>query len=311
MLRRCRHPSGGTRTTGAVLYSETCTPETCGIYYHCRVKGGQSVAPPNRTEIDSFKGFVEIIEARMAASGRQLWYRGVGREGYRLTPSLYRHPTRQRIEELMALEAELLQRFRHRSIPFLTRELKDCWELFFFGQHYGLPTRLLDWTENPFIALYFALTFAPHHYDSGKIVFEEDAAIWILDPEAWNGHALRHISFSGILGAGDDALNGYQPASDVRRLNKNPVALHAMHNSQRIVAQRGTFTIFGSNTAPMERIFDEDGFPADSLEKVVLLQASLAGIFSSLLKVGITDSVVFPDVEGLAKELKRFFCFEV
>ena len=62
----------------------------------------------------------------------------------------------------------------------------------FFMQHYGVPTRLLDWTENPFVAIYFALV-------SMEDIKNVDAAIWMCDPVAWNRAALEHISFNGAV----------------------------------------------------------------------------------------------------------------
>jgi hypothetical protein len=54
----------------------------------------------------------------------------------------------------------LVMRFRQRTIPLHSRDLSDEWDALFFMQHYGVPTRLLDWTENPFIAFYFAVMSA-------------------------------------------------------------------------------------------------------------------------------------------------------
>ena len=62
----------------------------------------------------------------------------------------------------MRLEKLLLARFQQRSIPFHSRSLADSWEWLFFMQHYGVPTRLLDWSESPLMALFFAVTLARH-----------------------------------------------------------------------------------------------------------------------------------------------------
>lgn len=64
------------------------------------------------------------------------------------------------------MEFDILNRFKHRSIPFQQRPLNTDWEYLFFMQHFGVPTRLLDWSENSHVALYFAIAAAEEHRDS-------------------------------------------------------------------------------------------------------------------------------------------------
>ncbi|OFV95375.1 MAG: hypothetical protein A3H28_02230 [Acidobacteria bacterium RIFCSPLOWO2_02_FULL_61_28] len=208
-----------------------------------------------------------------------------------------------------------MTRFRQRSIPFLTRGLADDWDMFFFMQHYGVPTRLLDWTENPFIGFYFAVMSSPFSVKmkAGKPVlsFSSDAVVWVLDPVEWNVHALRHQGFDrGVLTPSDEALQSYKPLTQFSDMNVQPVALYGAHNSPRIVAQRGVFTIFGQSTKSMEDTFESERFPTNCLIKVVLERSFMAVMRASILNHGITESVVFPDLEALAKEIKRNFEFE-
>ena len=93
-------------------------------------------------------------------------------------------------------------------------------------------------------------------------------------------------------------------------MNNFPVALHGTHNSPRIVAQRGVFTIFGQDTMTMDNIFRKYDFPTDCLIKFTFKKRLLQEIRNSLLAYGITESAVFPDLEGLAKELRRLYEFE-
>jgi hypothetical protein len=88
-----------------------------------------------------------------------------------------------------------------------------------------------------------------------------------------------------------------------------PVAIYGAYNSPRIVAQRGTFTIFGKNYGAMEGTYDEAPFPQDSLIKIKLPAKSLEGLHQSVLAIGFTASVVYPDLDGLARELKWQFGF--
>ncbi len=206
-----------------------------------------------------------------------------------------------------------MTRFRQRSIPLHSRPLVDDWDALFFMQHYGVPTRLLDWTESPFIGLYFAVMSTPIRCGrTGEPEFKDDAAVWVLDPVAWNRHSLSHQSYDGgVLTPGDDALKGFRPAPTFTGMFNHPVALYGAHNSPRIVAQRGVFAIFGQNTEPMERLYDSERFPAGCLLKVVLKRARINRFRRSVLNYGVCESVVFPDLDGLAKEIRRSFGFEV
>jgi hypothetical protein len=266
--------------------------------------------------LDSFKDYVALIEKLQSRAKNSLWFRGCGKQNHLLVPSLYRHRTVKNKDGIEKLERELMTRFRQRSIPLHNRPLTDEWDTLFFMQHYGIPTRLLDWTENPFIAFYFAVTSATFKAvrKSGSeptLKFSSDAAIWILDPVAWNNHALRQQSYDGgVLTPGDAALHPYKPMTKFKDMYVDAVALYGAHNSPRIVAQRGVFTIFGQKTVPMEQAFVTEKYPASCLLKVNLERGVLPRMRSSILSQGITESVVFPDLDGLAREMKREFRFD-
>src|SRR5688572_23441055 len=105
----------------------------------------------------SLPDYLAIVESRQTHALHSLWYRGCGSASHTLSPSLYRHTKAKTPEAFADLERQLMTRFRQRSIPYHNRSLSDDWDALFFMQHYGVPTRLLDWTENPLIALHFAL----------------------------------------------------------------------------------------------------------------------------------------------------------
>jgi hypothetical protein len=267
---------------------------------------------PKEERPTSLPGYLAIVEAMQKKALHSLWYRGCGSAEHPLLPSLYRHAKAKTAETFADLERQLMTRFRQRSIPYHNRPLADDWDALFFMQHYGVPTRLLDWTENPLIALHFALMGARYRPSAkGKPTYEKDAAVWILDPVAWNRQALKHQTYEGgVLTPDDDALKGYRPVPKFSGMHNHPVALYGAHNSPRIVAQQGAFTIFGRNATPMETVVEAEGLPSGCLVKVVLKKTELHGMRQSLLNHGITESVVFPDLEGLAREIKRVFGFE-
>ncbi len=87
--------------------------------------------------------------------------------------------------------------------------------------------------------------------------------------------------------------------------------MYGSYNSPRIVAQRGAFMVFGSDTSPMET-FKENTVAVtdDVLEKLLIPGAKVEGILKGLSSIGYTDSVIFPDLDGLAREIKRGYGFE-
>lgn len=259
--------------------------------------------------IQSLTQYSAIIEEFVADSEGPVWYRGVGRASFTLLPTLYRHETKSTPENLAQLEVALITRFRQRSIPFHSRSLADDLETLFFMQHYGVPTRLLDWTENPLVALYFAVTGARR--DTTRSGYEEDASVWFLRPDPWNQHALQHQSYTGgILGSEAQELAGYRRTPGFTSMNKHPVAIFGAYNSQRIVAQRGVFTLFGQDTQPLDNVYSTSGFSKDCLFKIIIPRRFLARLKKAVFDYGITESVIFPDLDGLARELKRHFGFE-
>ena len=270
--------------------------------------------PTLRTKnLDSLKDYISSVESFRGNRKGPIWYRGCGKTAHVLKPSLYRHKSSQAIDDLMTLEKKLLARFRERSIPFLSRHMANNWEWLFLMQHYGVPTRLLDWSESPLMALFFAVTSARHTLGlRGNPVFSSDAAVWLLDPVEWNRKSVNLKSFSGeVLTTDDPNANGYTPVGDVKTMKPYPIAVYGAHNSQRIVAQRGVFVCFGHDTRPMEQVFENEQFPKISLMKLIIKRGRLPHIFAALLRQGVTDSVVFPDLDGLAREIKRENAFEV
>lgn len=267
--------------------------------------------------ISSFREYVALVEHLQSRACNSLWFRGCGDGRQELIPSLYRHKTKRKKSDIEELERRLMNRFRQRSIPLLDRPISEGWETLFFMQHYGIPTRLLDWTENPFIAFYFSVTSGKFSVVRGRregalnFRFRREATIWILDPVAWTNHALEQQSYQGgVLTPGDTHLNPYKPPAKFDEMPIHPVALYGAYNSPRIVAQRGVFTIFGQNTISLEDAYGRHAFPRRSLMKLILRKHCLADMRRSILSHGITESVVFPDLEGLAKEMKREFGFE-
>lgn len=261
--------------------------------------------PPVTEQVPaSFSDLLSIIEAFQ--DGRKFsWYRGSGNSAYSLVPSLVRKSPPVSVSDLNKIEKSIANTFAQRSPPFVDTNFNSEWRTLFYMQHYGIPTRLLDWSESPFVGLYFALTSVQRD-KKGKPA--NDVALWMCDPVAWNRTALSHITFTGdILDEYCEEVKAYSPSSDLDQRAAIPIMIYGTHNSPRIVAQRGVFALFGKGVEGMEKVFGDGAFPADTLRKVVIPKASVDGYLVSLHRKGFAESTIFPDIFGLALEIKRSF----
>ncbi len=267
-------------------------------------------------EVTSLKRLTEIVE-ELSGKHEILWFRGCGKSGYPLQPSLYRHPTIRQVRELLVLEKKIEGRFKQRCLPYLTQQVAifgedPYWEWLFRMRHSGVPTRLLDWTENPYIALYFALSSASYHVENGHVEYEENVAVWVLDPCAWNEKVLESIGWKdGILLRTDIGLNGYALQSDIELMRREPSNMYGTLNSPNMVVQCGVFTVFGTNMSPMEEIYVIENFPRDCLIKLEFPKDKIGSLINSLMRIGYTGLIISPSLEGLANEIKRIYGYLV
>ncbi len=260
--------------------------------------------------IASLQHYIEVAGASAQEEFGSRWFRGVGSSEFTLSPSIHRNASITSAESLFAMEEKFLSRFKERSIPYLTHRLSDEWEFLFLMQHYGMPTRLLDWTENPLTALFFGVSSVARN-PAGEP--DKDVAVWVLSPVTWNETIFSSRSYrGGALSPSDTMIaQSYKPGGDLRYINEHPVAILGIHNSPRIVAQRGSFCLFGKSLKPMEQIFSEGTFHQETLKKLIIPKANVDGLLRQLISMGVSDAAVYPDLEGLARETKRIFGYKV
>jgi hypothetical protein len=127
----------------------------------------------------SFADVLNGIEAFQGNTGVP-WYRGCSKASYDLVPKIARGPKGPRkFADVYANENRMYREFRERAAPITGGNVGDVWDVMFYMQHYGVPTRLLDWSESPFVALFFALR-------PRKGGYQDDPVVWMCDPEGWN-----------------------------------------------------------------------------------------------------------------------------
>jgi hypothetical protein len=215
------------------------------------------------------------------------WFRGHHQSSWRLQPTVYRS------EFTNLSEDDCRQDFKLRAYPYLVntaRDPVDDWEWYFVMQHHGLPTRLLDWTESPLVALYFALREATGNFD---------AAVWMLDPWWLNEHTGGFDN--EILWSNDPRVLNYLPVPFARGvvIPDKPIAIEAPYTSRRIAAQRGAFTLHGSARKPLEKHPEL----AKRLVKIIVPRGNINNMKNALRSAGIRETLVFPELPGLCREL--------
>ena len=215
--------------------------------------------------LSCFADFHELVGGR---SGDRQIYRGVAdAEKFLLIPSVGRLTATERNKSgLRSFEKSIFRQFKQRAAPYLERTPLTDLDWLAVAQHHGLPTRLLDWTYNPLVALFFAV-------EQNRSC---DAAVYVYGPP---DRTLR----SG------DALDPFR----IKGVQKFSPDL----SSPRIIAQRGLFTIHHEPRVA----FEHD----DRILKVVIPTGLRGSLKDSLRRYNLTRSTLFPGLDGIADDLRE------
>ena len=230
-------------------------------------------------EITSVSGLLQAMAAERP-EGRAVWYRGQTNAAWRLTPSIARHAQ-------AGAELTLFKRFKQNALQFMLHRPEDDWEWMFIMQHHQLPTRLMDWTESPLVALYFAV--------ENDVQAQQSAALWSLTPFELNqssGFIATHDY--EIPAFGDDKdLDAYLP-THTGRMSLGPIAAIGMRNNLRIQAQQGVFTVSREVAVPL----DEGN--RDHLWRYIIPAAAKPDIRRELAYLNIGKLALFPELTNVA-----------
>ncbi|MDT5122447.1 MAG: hypothetical protein QOC96_1929 [Acidobacteriota bacterium] len=249
--------------------------------------------PNSHNKIKSISDLLRKLPAIFGQAKKTVWFRGHSCTQWKLLPSLVRYAGPSNKEML------LLKRFKQHSFPFLDRIPQHEWEWLFLMQHYGLPTRLLDWSESPLVGLYFALLDSPKKSERNK-----DAALWCLYPDELNTLANAASTPShNVLCFGDDPLlDAYLPSQviGVQSSDRGPLAIIAPRQFKRLYAQQGVFTIFHQSTIPIEDLGKQK-----HIRKLVIPLSAKTRLRKELDYLMINELSLFPELEKVGTRVKE------
>jgi FRG domain len=252
---------------------------------------------------------------------KELWFRGEDKiHQTALRPKLYRPAYNgrvKRVDELLKIEIEFYNSFQDYGLQLCTENFQEehwYWDWYFLMQHHGVPTRLLDWSDGSLIALHFAV----RHKRKDNI---EDAAVYIVEPDRlteklepskgyrttkqrWRSYIKTHDEFT--VAEWDRSWLPPEDDDDAKELPvpKLPCVLHTSHITRRVAAQRSRFVVFGSEPDWLYREFQKRG---SVIQRIVIHGPSIYGIKKELRESGVTESVIFPDLDGLGREMDQLW----
>ena len=253
--------------------------------------------------ISEFMARIKEIEARCDDPKDDdvvsLWFRGLQKSYWPLVPGLYRYLDRK--TKVYEAEDDIREAFIKRAPSLTENKPANAWEWYFVMQHYSAPTRLLDWTESPYLGLYFAVR------DTEGL---HDAAVWALDPWWLNG---RVSGNSEVLPPGSPGLaeadarrygrwlpDRFSPKQRLRE--KLPVAVFPTHFDRRMSVQRSCFTIHGLRREGLEELFPK---ATDRLAKIIIPSYATEHIRKDLDDYGIDEVTIYPDLQGLGTAVSK------
>lgn len=236
---------------------------------------------------------------------RILFYRGQSDKGYSLTPSVFR-------KNLISKEHTLINDMLLNS-PEEFIGIDNVLERLIKMQHYGLPTRLLDITMNPLVALYFACNSNPDK-DGEVLVFYD----YIHRPAESDVRCLAALS--EYTGSSERQLLGFLTERGISNpeigkiTSLTNVPIDAPLNNERIKRQHGTFLIVGMKSNESENPFQKSMFDLKPIlihdyedgirRSIIIPKDDKSNLLKELDALGINHGFLFPELEHQAAYIK-------
>ena len=231
------------------------------------------------------------------------FYRGLSNSAYQLQTTL------QRVCGPMSsnLEAVILRNFAKYAI-FQDPHISDSiWRQMVLGQHHGLPTRLLDWTYSPLVALHFAVNDA-----NPKNIQNTDCVVWRIDandvvanlPDSYRNVLRRNKANIFTIEMLQELATSTEQFDNEMSINNSIVLLEPPSIDQRIINQYSYFTVIPKHINCLE---DYIATNMPGSVRYVISKELKWRIRDMLDQMNINERTLFPGFDGLATWLKRYY----
>ncbi|WP_051289908.1 FRG domain-containing protein [Paenibacillus massiliensis] len=249
--------------------------------------------------VDSISGFAEALSS-ITSEGFS-FFRGQSSINRSLLPSLLRLDKFDNRAYSDTCDQNFMIQFKSRAVSYLETVPNDDWEWMLTAQHFGLPTRLLDWSQSALVGLFFAVEDDRYTYEN-----EEDVpVVWCLNPFELNAKAPFTIE-DGILSFSQNSkafiqtgLEEFYGIGKRKERIVNPIAVIGPRSNNRINAQRGAFTLFPLNCQAMEDYVDANRY----LVKIIIDKDKKQLIKKQLFDMGISKVSVYPELQSISTDI--------
>lgn len=218
-------------------------------------------------------------------------------------------------------ENEIIAHFKKEAsgfLPHISQEDNFTWLQ--YAQHFGVPTRLLDFTSNPLIALYFCCKSESNTEGSIYIINTTSFQTWSGDEFFCSNLGLectREAMINSIM----NGISGYSDYDEERLEKQRPVFFIPPYIDQRMSAQLSCFLLWGKNKNSLEMMAKKEnkmninshGIAVKKsndqrfLSKIVVSSKSKHHIMKELDLLGINEKTMFPGLDGIGSYIEHYY----